>query len=173
MELQYLLQRDQRQIFAGYCIRISQHHRFLSVLQIINRLNIKILIQRSQPSFHIKKRRKNIVKSIGNIWKDHSPALTISQKSKSQHLVGAIAHKHLLRLQIVKFGNRLAQIRGLRIAVKAQLAGRLLIKLLQQPTHRRSWRIRIFIGVQLDNRPLARLRLLARCVRHQTSKSIA
>ena len=158
--LQQALDLGQRQQPPGGGIGIGENDAAVGD-KIILDANLKAVRERDFLVLNIVQAAIHRIKTVGDIGKqDRLIVFQQRQKRVRQHLVGAVADKHLRKLYTMKFRNRFAQPVRMGVRVQPQAVSRLQMQGFQ---HLRAWSVGIFIGVELDQ--IGQLGLFARHVR--------
>src|SRR5690606_4329182 len=88
------------------------------------RTNVQVVIERNDVHGNIEQQAVRGVKAVGDIGHAQGAQAVAEQgiENMRQHVVGAVAHKHLVGRQAVVPGNGLAQRGGFVVGVQLQVA---------------------------------------------------
>ena len=158
----------ERQVPAGGGVGVGDDHAAVAPQKLLHR-HTEILVQGNLPVVQAEELSVDRVKAVCNVGEHHSlPRGKEGVEAHGQHLVGAVAHKDLLRAQAVVGGDGLPHFGALRVGIEPQGAARLLPDGLR---HHGGGGVGVFIGVQLDKLPVPGL--LPRRIGHQSPDPFA
>ena len=158
--LKQILDLRERERTAGRCVRIGQDNAAVRLV-IIAQIDAEVLVERHGLIRDAEQITPDRVERIGNVGVEDG--LTRAEERlerEREHIVRAVAKENLRRLEAFPLRERGLERFGICVRIDSELRR---IKSAQHLGHARRRRIRVFVGVELDD--VRGFRLLARHIR--------
>ena len=158
--LQQVLEKLERYAAAGRRIRVRQHDTAVRLV-VITHIDAEILVKRHVFVRNAEQIAPHRIERVGDIRIENRLVRAEERLERQRkHIIRAVAEEYLRRLQVKPLCDSGFECFCVRIRVNCEFCG---VKRAQNLGHGRRGRVRVLVGVQLDD--IVGFRLLARHIR--------